>query len=103
MAKSPPAPPSAIRSRSGSTSCRVLASSRDIHDREGGFMAQLLIDGRWVDGASTEHLVDKYRGAVFGEMAVASAEQVRLAVTGTHAAVQSSKLKPYDRYRILSK
>jgi succinate-semialdehyde dehydrogenase/glutarate-semialdehyde dehydrogenase len=36
-------------------------------------------------------------------MAVATNEQVRLAVTGTLAAVQSSQLKPYDRYRILSK
>lgn len=44
-------------------------------------MAQLLIDGRWVDGASTEHLVDKYRGAVFGEMAVASNLQTAFRVS----------------------
>jgi succinate-semialdehyde dehydrogenase / glutarate-semialdehyde dehydrogenase len=66
-------------------------------------MSQLLIDGRWVDGASTERLTDKYKGAVFGEMAVASPQQVELAVTGALAAVQASQLKPYDRYRILSK
>jgi succinate-semialdehyde dehydrogenase/glutarate-semialdehyde dehydrogenase len=66
-------------------------------------MSQLLIDGRWVDGISTDRLTDKYRGAVFGEMAVASPQQVELAVTGALAAVQSSQLKPYDRYRILSK
>jgi acyl-CoA reductase-like NAD-dependent aldehyde dehydrogenase len=66
-------------------------------------MAQLLIDGHWVDGASTDRLTDKYNGAVFGEMAVASPQQVELAVTGALAAVQSSQLKPYDRYRILSK
>jgi succinate-semialdehyde dehydrogenase/glutarate-semialdehyde dehydrogenase len=66
-------------------------------------MSQLLIDGRWVDGASVERLTDKYGGAVFGEMAVASPQQVELAVTGALAAVQSSQLKPYDRYRILSK
>src|SRR5258708_18346667 len=63
-------------------------------------MSRVLIDGRWVDGASTERLTDKYRGARFGEMAVASAEQVELAVRGALAAVQSSQLKPYDRYRI---
>jgi succinate-semialdehyde dehydrogenase/glutarate-semialdehyde dehydrogenase len=66
-------------------------------------MSQLLIDGRWVDGISTDRLTDKYKGAVFGEMAVASPQQVELAVTGALAAVQSSQLKPYDRYRILSK
>jgi succinate-semialdehyde dehydrogenase/glutarate-semialdehyde dehydrogenase len=66
-------------------------------------MSQLLIDGRWVDGVSTDRLTDKYKGAVFGEMAVASPQQVELAVTGALAAVQSSQLKPYDRYRILSK
>ena len=66
-------------------------------------MSQLLIDGRWVDGASTERLADKYKGAVFGEMAVASSEQVDQAVAGAVAALQSSQLKPYDRYRILSK
>jgi acyl-CoA reductase-like NAD-dependent aldehyde dehydrogenase len=66
-------------------------------------MSRLLIDGRWVNGASTERLTDKYKGAVFGEMAIAAAEQVELAVTGALAAVQSSQLKPYDRYRILSK
>jgi acyl-CoA reductase-like NAD-dependent aldehyde dehydrogenase len=66
-------------------------------------MSRLLIDGCWVDGASTERLTDKYSGAVFGEMGVASPEQVELAVPGVLAAVQSSQLKPYDRYRILSK
>jgi succinate-semialdehyde dehydrogenase/glutarate-semialdehyde dehydrogenase len=66
-------------------------------------MSQLLIEGRWVDGASIERLTDKYKGAVFGEMAVASPQQVELAVTGALAAVKSSQLKPYDRYRILSK
>jgi acyl-CoA reductase-like NAD-dependent aldehyde dehydrogenase len=66
-------------------------------------MSQLLIDGRWVDGVSTDRLTDKYKGLVFGEMAVASPEQVDQAVAGATAAVEASKLTPYDRYRILSK
>ena len=66
-------------------------------------MSQLLIDGRWVDGISTDRLTDKYKGLAFGEMAVASPEQVDQAVAGAAAAVEASKLTPYDRYRILSK
>ena len=66
-------------------------------------MSQLLIDGRWVDGVSTDRLTDKYKGLAFGEMAVASPEQVDQAVAGAAAAVEASKLTPYDRYRILSK
>lgn len=65
--------------------------------------SKLLIGGRWVEGVSTERLLDKYHGKPFGEMAVASLEQVDEAVAGTHAAVAASTLGPYDRYRILSK
>lgn len=66
-------------------------------------MSQLLIDGNWVDGASTDRLRDKFRGEVFGEMAVASLEQVDAAVAGAQSAVEASALTPYDRYRILSR
>jgi succinate-semialdehyde dehydrogenase/glutarate-semialdehyde dehydrogenase len=66
-------------------------------------MSKLLIGGRWVDGVSTDRLADKYRGEIFGEMAVASLEQVDEAVAGAYAAVAASKLTPYDRYLILSK
>jgi succinate-semialdehyde dehydrogenase/glutarate-semialdehyde dehydrogenase len=66
-------------------------------------MSRLLIEGQWVDGVTAERLTDKYSGGAFGEMAVASPDQVERAVTGALAAVQSSQLKPYDRYRILSK
>jgi hypothetical protein len=45
-------------------------SSRDVYQLEDEFMSQLLIDGRWVGGVSTERLADKYKGTVFGEMAV---------------------------------
>lgn len=71
----------------------------------GGDMARskLLIGGQWVAGVSRDRLADKYSGRVFGEMDVASVEQVDLAVSGALAAVQTSQLKPYDRYRILSK
>lgn len=65
-------------------------------------MSKLLIGGRWVDGESTDRLFDKFGGRSFGEMAVASLEQVDEAVAGTHAAVASSKLGPYERYRVLS-
>lgn len=64
---------------------------------------KLLIGGDWVEGASVDALRDKYRGAVFGQMAVASAQQVDEAVTGALAGMKTSKLQPYDRYRILSK
>lgn len=66
-------------------------------------MSQLLIGGRWVDGVSADRLTDKFRGEVFGEMAVASPEQVEQAVAGGLAGFEASKLTPYDRYRILSK
>jgi acyl-CoA reductase-like NAD-dependent aldehyde dehydrogenase len=62
---------------------------------------QLLIDGRWVAGASSESLADKYDGSVYGEMAVASAEQVTAAVTGAVQGQQQSTLSPYQRYKIL--
>ncbi|MCS0497247.1 aldehyde dehydrogenase family protein [Ancylobacter sp. MQZ15Z-1] len=65
-------------------------------------MSKLLIGGRWVDGVSTDRLVDKFRGEVFAEMAVASPEQVDEAVAGALAAVEASTLAPYERYRILS-
>ncbi len=64
-------------------------------------MAQLLIAGEWVDGASREILKDKFDGAVYGEMAVASPGQVNAAVAGAVQAQQQSTLTPYQRYRIL--
>lgn len=66
-------------------------------------MSKLLIGGLWVDGVGTDRLVDKYKGEVFGEMAVASLDQVDEAVAGAYAAVAASKLGPYERYSILMK
>jgi succinate-semialdehyde dehydrogenase/glutarate-semialdehyde dehydrogenase len=65
-------------------------------------MSKLLINGLWVEGESTQSLTDKYKGAVYGEMAVASPTQVDAAVSGAVAAVRASTLAPYDRYRIIS-
>src|SRR5262245_15551715 len=66
-------------------------------------MSKLLIGGRWVSGVSTDRLFDKYRGEVFGEMEVASLDQVDEAVAGVSVAAASSKLGPYERYSVLSK
>lgn len=63
-------------------------------------MSKLLIGGRWVDGCSVEKLRDKYNGAVFGEMAVASHAQVAEAVSGVFAAAKA-RVEPYELYRIL--
>lgn len=65
-------------------------------------MSRLLINGRWVDGESTQRLTDKYKGAVYGEMAVASAAQVEEAIAGAVTALRESQLAPYERYKILS-
>ena len=65
-------------------------------------MSKLLINGRWVDGESTQRLTDKFSGAVYGEMAVASLAQVDEAISGALAGMRASALTPYDRYRILS-
>jgi acyl-CoA reductase-like NAD-dependent aldehyde dehydrogenase len=61
----------------------------------------LLIGGQWVAGASTEALKDKFDQRVYGEMAVASAEQVTAAVTGAVQGQQQDTLMPYQRYKIL--
>ncbi|MDB5581145.1 MAG: aldehyde dehydrogenase family protein [Bradyrhizobium sp.] len=66
-------------------------------------MSQLLINGAWVEGEYRQTLNDKYAGASYGEMAVASSRQVDEAVGSALAAVKGSKLSPYERYSILSK
>ena len=65
-------------------------------------MSQLLIAGRWVDGVSSQKLTDKFKGEVYGEMAVASSDQVEEAVGGALAGMRASRLSPYERYKILS-
>jgi succinate-semialdehyde dehydrogenase/glutarate-semialdehyde dehydrogenase len=66
-------------------------------------MSKLLIDGQWVNGESTQPLVDKYRGKPYGEMAVASAAHVEQAIASAAAAAKASTLSPYERYTILSR
>ena len=67
----------------------------------GTVTGQLLIAGQWVAGATRQTLRDKYDGAVYGEMAVASPEQVSAAVAGAVAGQARSTLTPYQRYKIL--
>lgn len=65
-------------------------------------MFKLLIGGKWVDGESTDTLKDKFSGAVYGEMAIASPVHVEAAIAGAVSGQAASRLAPYDRYRILS-
>jgi succinate-semialdehyde dehydrogenase/glutarate-semialdehyde dehydrogenase len=65
-------------------------------------MGKLLIDGEWVDGISSQQLTERFSGAIYDEMAVASATQVEAAVTGLVAAQLASKVAPYERFKILS-
>jgi len=64
-------------------------------------MSRLLIAGRWETGRSTEVLRDRYHGRSFGEMAVATPEDVTRAVAAAAAAFETSALSPNDRYEIL--
>ncbi|OWT65837.1 aldehyde dehydrogenase family protein [Candidimonas nitroreducens] len=65
-------------------------------------MSRLLIDGLWVDGdAGTQQLRAKYDDRIYGEMAIASAQQVDHAVEGAVRAVTGGAVSPYDMYRIL--
>jgi acyl-CoA reductase-like NAD-dependent aldehyde dehydrogenase len=65
-------------------------------------MFKLLIGGKWVDGESADTLKDKFSGAAYGEMAIASPAQVEAAVAGAVSGQAASRLAPYDRYRILT-
>jgi succinate-semialdehyde dehydrogenase/glutarate-semialdehyde dehydrogenase len=65
-------------------------------------MGKLLIAGKWVDGASSQRLNDKYTGAAYGEMAVASPAQVDSAVEGAVRGEARSTLTPYQRFKALS-
>jgi succinate-semialdehyde dehydrogenase/glutarate-semialdehyde dehydrogenase len=65
-------------------------------------MSKLLIGGKWVDGESSSSLQDKFTGAVYGEMAIASHAQVEAAVSGAVLGQQACALTPYDRFKVLS-
>lgn len=64
-------------------------------------MSRLLIGGEWVDGEGIDQLRDRYRGEVFGEMHVASPDQVTQAISGAVEGLAESTLSPYERYQIL--
>ncbi|NUZ06065.1 aldehyde dehydrogenase family protein [Piscinibacter koreensis] len=65
--------------------------------------AQLLIDGRWVEGCEDFPVFDKFNGSLVGRCERASKEQVDAAVAAASRSFESNKLAPYDRYRILMK
>lgn len=64
-------------------------------------MSRLLIAGEWKAGESVDTLSDRFDGRAFGEMQVASAEQVNRAVSGAQDAFTNDAQSPYERYRIL--
>jgi acyl-CoA reductase-like NAD-dependent aldehyde dehydrogenase len=63
--------------------------------------ARLLIGGRWVAGADTAQVLDKFTGAVIGDVDRASRAQVAEAVAAAKHSFERAALEPYDRYRIL--
>jgi succinate-semialdehyde dehydrogenase/glutarate-semialdehyde dehydrogenase len=64
---------------------------------------QLLIGGQWVDGARSKTLHEKFAGKPYGEIGVASREQVAAAIAGARAGFEASRLLPSERGAILAK
>ncbi len=65
--------------------------------------ARLLIEGRWVDGASRRSTLDKYRLQPCTSIHLPSREQVRAAVAHADAAFRASRLGPHERGAILDR
>lgn len=65
--------------------------------------ARLLIEGRWVDGASTRQALDKFRLQPCTTIQLPSHEQVARAVAAADAAYRASTLTPHDRGAILDR
>jgi acyl-CoA reductase-like NAD-dependent aldehyde dehydrogenase len=63
--------------------------------------ARLLIDGEWVDGASTTELHDKFDGSVVATVHEADKDQVERALAGVAAAQATVKFPHYQRYEVL--
>lgn len=63
----------------------------------------LLIGGEFVEGARSAVLRDKYRGEPYGEIALASREQVAAAVAGARAGFEVHRLLASERAAILAK
>ena len=65
--------------------------------------ARLLIDGAWVDGASTSELRDKYDGSVVAEVHEADREQVERALAAVAEAQATVDFPHYRRYEVLTR
>lgn len=63
--------------------------------------ARLLIDGAWVDGASTFPVFDKFSGACIGHADCATQAQVDAAVAAAQRSFETVRLEPYQRFTIL--
>ena len=63
--------------------------------------ARLLIDGQWLEGAGRRPVHDKFTGAVIGEVEAASREQVDQAVAAARRSFLTTRLEPFERYRLL--
>lgn len=64
--------------------------------------SKIFINGEWVDGKNYEPVIDKYTGKPFGEIAVASLEDVDAAIRGVKIGAEKSKLLPFERSTILN-
>jgi succinate-semialdehyde dehydrogenase / glutarate-semialdehyde dehydrogenase len=65
--------------------------------------SRLLIDGKWVNGASTFSVADKFTGERIATVASASREQVHGAVQAGADAFARHRLTPYARFEILQR
>jgi acyl-CoA reductase-like NAD-dependent aldehyde dehydrogenase len=66
--------------------------------------ARLFIDGSWTGGgAGTRPVVDKYSGAVIGEVDQATREQVDAAIAAARRSFERTTLDPQQRYTMLMK
>ena len=63
----------------------------------------LYINGEWLETQEYLPVTDKYRGAAFAEVGLASKGQVGQAIKAAEAAWKSRPLSPQERFRILSR
>src|SRR5438477_10165495 len=68
-----------------------------------GQRAKLLIGGAWVAGRETFQVTDKFSGAVIGDADRASRDQVAAAVAAARRSFETTRLDPYERFRLLQK
>ena len=63
--------------------------------------ARLLIGGSWTEGVETFAVRDKFTGETIGDADRASRDQVDGAVAAARRSFGTTRLDPYDRYRLL--